>query len=351
MDIQQNTKMEPAVNAVLAGVIAQGRAAGWVLGPDDVAMRKELGRGASGITYLGEVVARDGRAARPVAVKVYSERILAQDSNSVRNEVVIGAALKHPNIAEFVGLCVDPAASTVALVTAFLPKGELAKALYAGSSSSIRRKGDEVKFRIVIGTAQGLKYLHANNVIHRDIKPANILLDDAYNAYITDFGFSRRVDPDVHMTGQTGSFRYMAPEVVRSSDYSVKADVYSFAVIVNEIFTGEKPYQYYCAPDIAISVARDGTRPSQARVRNKRLRAIIARAWDQDPAARPDWPEVIAELESARLEMGVRRSIGIGALFGSRTSGSHSSADKSRLSTDAAAVEAVPGVAEGPATK
>jgi serine/threonine protein kinase len=313
----------------LADVIAKGLAAGWVLGKSDVVLRKQLGRGASGVTYLGEA---KGRA---VAVKIYSEHILAKDIASVRNEVLIGATLKHPNVTEFIGLLVDPPA-VAALVTAFLPRGELGNALYSTSGPpSIRRKGDEAKFRIALGTAQGLQYLHANNVIHRDIKPANILLDDDYNAYLTDFGFSRHVDPDVHMTGQTGSFRYMAPEVVRSSDYSVKADVYSYAIIVNEIFTGEKPYQYYTAADVAISVARDGTRPTQTRIRNKRLRNIIARAWDQDPAARPDWPEIIAEIEAARLEMTVRRNVGIGALFGggsARKSGSNSSGNSRRIS-------------------
>jgi serine/threonine protein kinase len=312
----------------LSDVITVGRAAGWVLRKNEVVLQKQLGRGASGVTYLGEA---NGRA---VAVKVYSERILAKDIASVRNEILIGATLKHPNVTEFVGVLVDPPA-VAALVTAFLPRGELGNALYGTSGSSIRRKGDEAKFRIALGTAKGLQYLHANNVIHRDIKPANILLDNDYNAYLTDFGFSRHVDPDVHMTGQTGSFRYMAPEVVRSSDYSVKADVYSYAVIVNEIFTGEKPYQYFTAADVAISVARDGTRPTQARIRNKRLRTIIARAWDQDPAARPDWPEIIAEIEAARLEMVVRRTVGIGALFGggsARGSGSHSSGNSRRIS-------------------
>lgn len=75
-----------------------------------------------------------------------------------------------------------------------------------------------------------LEYVHKHNIIHRDVKCANILLSNDYTPWITDFGFSRFIDKVNTMTGETGSYRYMAPEIIRASKYSGKADVYSFAV-------------------------------------------------------------------------------------------------------------------------
>jgi hypothetical protein len=95
----------------------------------------------------------------------------------------------------------------------------------------------------------------------------------------------------------------MAPEVVRHGKYSANADTFSFAMIVNELFTEEKPYEFLIPLEAAVGVVKRGLRPSQKRIKSERLRCIIARAWDQDPDRRPFWPEIIAELEAAREEM------------------------------------------------
>lgn len=95
----------------------------------------------------------------------------------------------------------------------------------------------------------------------------------------------------------------MAPEVVRHGKYTVSADTFSWAMIVNELFTEEKPYEFLIPLEAAVGVVKRGLRPSQKRIKCERLRSVIAAAWDQDPAHRPAWPEIIAELEAARMEM------------------------------------------------
>lgn len=272
---------------------------------------KRLGDGASGVTYLGEF------ETQKVAVKAYSASILNNDINSVKNEMNIMSKMRHKNIVQFKGLCLRKDRPAAALVTKFAERGELGHALY--SSRLVRRKGDVLRFKIVIGLAEGLKYLHSYHVIHRDIKPANILLDDNYEPMLTDFGFSRFIDADStdKMTGETGSYRYMAPEVTRHSHYTEKADTYSFGLICNEIFTDERPFEYQIAAVVALDVVKKNLRPSQKKVKNERLKIIIGRCWDANPDLRPEWDEVIAELSLAQTEM-EKKGSAISSLFAYR---------------------------------
>lgn len=278
-----------------ASLAAKYEEAGWLIPQSEVTFGKVLGKGASGVTYVGEC------RGSQVAIKAYSPSILARDAASVEKEMEILSNLNHPNIIKFFGLCLSQEPLAAALITTFAPRGELGHALH--DSRSIRRRGDECKFRIAIGLAEGIQHLHQKDIVHRDVKPANILLDEAFNPMLTDFGFSRFIDHTGNMTGETGSYRYMAPEVTRHGKYSSKADVFSYAMIINELFTEEKPYEFQLAIEAAVGVCKRNLRPSQKRIKNERLRNIIARAWHQDPDLRPDWPEIIAELEAAKSEM------------------------------------------------
>jgi hypothetical protein len=118
----------------------------------------------------------------------------------------------------------------------------------------------------------------------------------------------------------------MAPEVTRHGKYSEKADVFSYAMIINEIFTDEKPYEFLIPIEAAVGVCKRDLRPSQKRIKNERLRTIIARSWEKTPSVRPPWSEIISELEAARNEMcptDGRKGPGLSALF--RRLGSSSS--------------------------
>lgn len=290
-------------------LIAQFDNSEWLIDDNEITYGKKLGDGASGVTYLAEY------AGHKVAVKAYSPAILTHDINSVKNEMDIMSKMKHKNIVQFKGLCLRKDRPAASLVTNFAEKGELGDALY--NSRLVRRKGDPLRFKIVLGLAEGLQYLHSYHVIHRDIKPANILLDDNYEPMLTDFGFSRFIDEDSadNMTGETGSYRYMAPEVTCHSHYTEKADTYSFALICNEIFTDERPFEYQIAAVVAVDVVKKNLRPSQKKIKNERLKTIIARCWDANPDLRPEWSEVISELKLAQQEMDQKRSPLIGSLF------------------------------------
>lgn len=177
-------------------------AEGWLIPQEDLKFGQVLGRGASGVTYMGSLRGED------VAIKAYSVAILRNDAVSVKNEMDIMARVKHDNIVSFRGLCLSMEPPAAALVTAFAKGGELGDALY--KKHSIRKGGDAARYKVAIGLARGLSFLHANGLIHRDIKPANVLLDANGEPLLTDFGFSRMVDVSGDMTGETGRYVWSA---------------------------------------------------------------------------------------------------------------------------------------------
>eukprot|EP00640_Fibrocapsa_japonica_P005578 CAMPEP_0113947586 /NCGR_PEP_ID=MMETSP1339-20121228/65605_1 /TAXON_ID=94617 /ORGANISM="Fibrocapsa japonica" /LENGTH=105 /DNA_ID=CAMNT_0000954251 /DNA_START=20 /DNA_END=337 /DNA_ORIENTATION=+ /assembly_acc=CAM_ASM_000762 len=94
------------------------------------------------------------------------------------------------------------------------------------------------------------------------------------------------------MTGDTGTLRYMAPEVALNQPYNDKSDVYSFALIVWHLLTLQKPYATMSASQFTEQVGREGHRPPLDQSWPVELSSLLSRCWDADPACRPDFSEI-----------------------------------------------------------
>mmetsp|Transcript_18950 Transcript_18950/g.44110 ORF Transcript_18950/g.44110 Transcript_18950/m.44110 type:complete len:208 (-) Transcript_18950:690-1313(-) len=139
-----------------------------------------------------------------------------------------------------------------------------------------------------------MAYLHSRNVIHRDLKPSNVLLTLDHRAKVSDFGMSV-ANTGQELTAETGTYRYMAPEVIRHESYSSNADVYSFGVVLWQLITREVPFATKTPIQAAFAVA-EGHRPPIPASTPPRLREIISACWDQDSHKRPSFTYIAMEL-------------------------------------------------------
>ncbi|CAA2960855.1 serine threonine- kinase STY46 [Olea europaea subsp. europaea] len=157
--------------------------------------------------------------------------------------------------------------------------------------------------------ARGMAYLHRepNVIIHRDLKPRNVLLvnSKADHLKVGDFGSSKLITGqnsyDVYkMTGETGSYRYMAPEVFKHQKYDKKVDVFSFAMILYEMLEGEPPMAHYDPYEVARYVA-EGHRPMfRAKGFIPDLRELSDMCWAADTDQRPSFLEILRRLENIK---------------------------------------------------
>lgn len=146
--------------------------------------------------------------------------------DELRREADIAAMLKHPNVCDLVGVAAD--AECFCLAYEFCEGGSLLSLL-----SDTSRYYEYLP--IALDIANGMAYLHSRSVIHRDLKPSNVLLMLG-RAKVSDFGMSI-ADCGQELTAETGTYRYMAPEVIRHESYSSNADVYSFGILLWQLIT------------------------------------------------------------------------------------------------------------------
>ncbi|XP_030931774.1 putative receptor protein kinase ZmPK1 [Quercus lobata] len=194
---------------------------------------EEIGRGAGGIVYKG--VLPDSRVA---AIKRLNEA--NQGEGEFLAEVSVIGRINHMNLIEMWGYCAE--GKHRLLVYEYMEHGSLAKNL------STKTLNWEKRFKIAMGTAKGLAYLHEDClewILHCDVKPHNILLDSTYQPKVADFGLSKLQNRGVLKNSSFSKIRgtrgYMAPEWVFNLPITSKVDVYSYGIVVLEIVTGKGP--------------------------------------------------------------------------------------------------------------
>ncbi|XP_028059306.1 putative receptor-like protein kinase At4g00960 isoform X2 [Camellia sinensis] len=195
----------------------------------------KLGQGGFGPVYKGRL--SDGRE---IAVKKLSQSS-NQGKKEFTNEAKLLARVQHRNVVNLLGYCAHGAEKL--LVYEYVANESLDKLLFkSGRHDALDWKR---RYDIIAGIARGLLYLHEDShsvIIHRDIKASNILLDDKWVPKIADFGMARLFPEDqTHVnTRVAGTNGYMAPEYVMNGHLSVKADVFSFGVVILELISGQK---------------------------------------------------------------------------------------------------------------
>lgn len=265
-----------------------------LISEETLLLGKVIGAGGSGRVMLGQYFGTS------VAVKeLYSSTIDPYDLDEVMAEITTLARLNHPNIIRYFGACATPCNVMLVMELAFCALDTL---LYGDEEFVL---SEDFYYRSIKGIAAGMAYLHELELVHRDLKPGNVLLDKGFHAKICDLGISRSVSHhdqlDAAMTATVGTPWYMAPEVIDGqaearAARATKVDVYSFGILVWEMYTRRQPYSGVGNAFLVMeAVARQGRRP-KFREDDRwppQLANLVSSCWQTDPDARPGFAEIL----------------------------------------------------------
>ncbi|KAL7118478.1 hypothetical protein ACP275_02G004100 [Erythranthe tilingii] len=288
----------------------------WEIDPQLLKFESKIASGSYGDLYKATYRSQE------VAIKILkTERLNTELQKEFAQEVYIMRKVRHKNVVQFIGACTKP--PNLCIVTEYMPGGSVYDYLH-------KQKGTfklPNLLKVAIDISKGMNYLHQNNIIHRDLKAANLLMDENEVVKVADFGVARVKTQTGVMTAETGTYRWMAPEVIEHKPYDHKADVFSFGVVLWELLTGKIPYEYLTPLQAAVGVVQKGLRPTIPKLTHQKLTELLERCWQQDPALRPDFCEVTELLKQISKEVGDdgddKRKDKSGGFFSSLRRGHH----------------------------
>jgi mitogen-activated protein kinase kinase kinase len=209
-----------------------------------------IGQGSFGSVYLA-LHAITGELMAVKQVEMPTDTGTTMDTKkknmveALKHEIGLLRELKHANIVSYLGSNSDD--SHLNIFLEYVPGGSVATMLV-----NYGPLGESLITNFVRQILTGLQYLHSSGIIHRDIKGANILVDNKGTVKISDFGISKRVEASTLLTPAAkkgaqrvslqGSVFWMAPEVVRQTAYTKKADIWSLGCLIVEMLTGQHPH-------------------------------------------------------------------------------------------------------------
>eukprot|EP00594_Rhizosolenia_setigera_P014797 CAMPEP_0178959226 /NCGR_PEP_ID=MMETSP0789-20121207/12150_1 /TAXON_ID=3005 /ORGANISM="Rhizosolenia setigera, Strain CCMP 1694" /LENGTH=710 /DNA_ID=CAMNT_0020642159 /DNA_START=246 /DNA_END=2378 /DNA_ORIENTATION=- len=255
---------------------------------------------------------------KPVVVKTLKPECqdVALAINEIEAELDIHSKLNHPNIVSLIG-----AGSTSKgvrfVVLERLDGGTLTQMLGYDTRIRDRRrrfwKRRQLSYHDSLiharNIADSMAYLHGNALpgsmcLHRDIKPDNIGFTLDGTVKLLDFGLARVVDDaspysndKYEMSGETGSLRYMSPEVADCRPYNHKADVYSFSIVFWELLTRKRPYDGMSKEAFFDRVVLRGERPPLPKKLPLELSTLFENCWSHDIDTRPNFSEIVQILD------------------------------------------------------
>lgn len=158
------------------------------------------------------------------------------DCANLRTEIKFHQGFKHPYIIKFVD-CLQ-IHNMVYILLDYASNGSLFHYIHP-----VNGLQEDLALRFLYQTALGIKYLHDQRIIHRDIKPENILLDDAFDIKLCDFGWSCYLDENSVRSTICGTYEYMPPEIVNEQFHTSKVDIWALGILLYEMLHGRAPFK------------------------------------------------------------------------------------------------------------
>ncbi|KAG4948469.1 hypothetical protein AAZX31_15G072600 [Glycine max] len=207
-------------------------------------------------------------------------------------EVTLLSRLHHQNVIKFSAACRKP--PVYCIITEYLAEGSLRAYLHKLEHQTISL---QKLIAFALDIARGMEYIHSQGVIHRDLKPENILINEDNHLKIADFGIACEEASCDLLADDPGTYRWMAPEMIKRKSYGKKVDVYSFGLILWEMLTGTIPYEDMNPIQAAFAVVNKNSRPIIPSNCPPAMRALIEQCWSLQPDKRPEFWQVVKILE------------------------------------------------------
>ncbi|XP_046873452.1 tyrosine-protein kinase TXK [Hypomesus transpacificus] len=257
----------------------------WEINPSELTFMKELGSGQFGVVRLGK-----WRAQHKVAIKAIREGAMLEEDFIEEAKVMM--RMSHPRLVQLYGVSLRQ--RPLCIVTEFLANGCLLNFLRQGGGA---KEGAEL-LAMCLDVCEAMKYLEDHKLIHRDLAARNCLVSEKNEVKVSDFGMTRYV-LDNQYTSSTGSrfpVKWSPPEVLHFNKYSSKSDVWSFGVVMWEVFTqGRTPYEGRTNPEVVEDITR-GLRLYRPGHASKQVYQIMYRCWHETPQGRPSFSELLTDI-------------------------------------------------------
>ncbi|XP_056225603.1 tyrosine-protein kinase TXK [Seriola aureovittata] len=257
----------------------------WELNPSELTFMKELGSGQFGLVRLGK-----WRSQHRVAIKAIREGAMYEEDFIEEAKVMM--RLCHPKLVQLYGVCLKQ--RPLLIVAEFMENGCLLNFL--------RQKGGGVKEAWLLSMCQdvceGMEYLESHSFIHRDLAARNCLVNEHNVVKVSDFGMTRYVLDNQYTSSSGAKFpvKWSPPEVLHYSKYSSKSDVWSFGVVMWEIYSeGRTPFENRSNLEVVNDITR-GIRLYRPHRASQPLYAIMYRCWHEKPQGRPPFSELLEEI-------------------------------------------------------
>lgn len=255
--------------------------AGWAIPRKDITLGQLLGKGEFGEVFQGE------HKKQKVAIKSLKDQ--THDLQRFLAEASVMTELRHRNLVSLIGVSLDK--SPIYIVTEFMAKGSMVDYLRSRGRAVISKQNQLDFARDV---CNGMKYLESRNVVHRDLAARNVLISDDNIAKVSDFGLAR----ETKYVQEGGKFpiKWTSPEALRKSEFSNKSDVWSYGVLLWEIYSyGRVPYPRVPVDQVMQHVEK-GYRMDSPDGCPDPVYRIMRDCWEKEPDSRPTFAEIYKTL-------------------------------------------------------
>ncbi|XP_016065011.1 PREDICTED: tyrosine-protein kinase ITK/TSK [Miniopterus natalensis] len=268
-----------------APVTAGLRYGKWVIHPSELTLVQEIGSGQFGLVHLGYWLNKD-----KVAIKTIQEGAMSEEDFIEEAEVMM--KLSHPKLVQLYGVCLEQ--DPICLVFEFMEHGCLSD--YLRNQRGLFAA--ETLLGMCLDVCEGMAYLEEACVIHRDLAARNCLVGENQVIKVSDFGMTRFVLDDQY-TSSTGTkfpVKWASPEVFSFSRYSSKSDVWSFGVLMWEVFSeGKIPYENRSNSEVVEDIST-GFRLYKPRLASSHIYQIMNHCWKEKPEDRPSFSRLFSQL-------------------------------------------------------